>query len=68
MLGRIRELRGGGLNDSDFGTRMRGEGRIADGISQMFKIARRKVGLDREGMDLSTAAFRRVSPGQMELF
>ena len=68
VLARIRELRGGELNDSDFGTRMRGQGRIADGISQMFKIARRKVGLDRYELDLSTEAFRRVSPGQMELF
>ena len=68
VLGRIRELRGGELNDSSFGSRMRGEGKLADQISQMFKIARKRAGMEPVRMELSTRAFRRVSPGQMELF
>lgn len=68
VLGRIRELRGGALNESEFGTRMRGRGQIAEDLSKLFRVACRKFGLNQKRMDLSTAAFRRVSPGQMELF
>jgi hypothetical protein len=32
----VREVRGGKLNVSDFGTRMRGEGTYADQIGQCF--------------------------------
>ena len=68
VLGRIREMRGGKLNDSDFGRRMTGEGRVAESIATMFKVARRKFGLDKAPFELSTKAFRKISPGQMELF
>jgi DNA repair photolyase len=62
VLSRIRSLRGGKLNDSRFGSRMRGEGIWADTIDNMFKLAKRKVGLSGRGPELSTAAFRR--PGE----
>ena len=62
MLGRIRDTRGGKLNDSRFGVRMRGEGEWAETFNQLFKVARRKVGLDRPLPEVSAAAFRR--PGQ----
>ncbi|MGI9243640.1 MAG: PA0069 family radical SAM protein, partial [Verrucomicrobiales bacterium] len=68
VLGRIRELRDGDLNESEFGTRMRGSGRLADELSRMFRVACRKHGLNRKRVELSIDAFRRVSPGQMELF
>jgi DNA repair photolyase len=42
VLGQIRAMRGGKLNDARFGSRMRGEGVFADQMSQMFHIARRK--------------------------
>jgi len=70
VLGRIRDLRGGELNESDFGKRMSGSGQIAEELSQMFRVTCRRLEINREGMSksLSTAAFRRISPGQMELF
>jgi DNA repair photolyase len=68
VLGRIRELRDGGLNGSEFGTRMRGRGPLADELAQMFRVACRRYGLNRERVALSTEAFRRISPGQLELF
>jgi DNA repair photolyase len=70
VLGRIRQMRGGRLNDPRFGTRMRGEGPWAEQLRSMFRIARRKHGLDGERRPLSTAAFRRpdVDGRQMELF
>jgi DNA repair photolyase len=67
VLGRIRAIRGGKLNDARFGSRMRGEGIFADQISQMFHIARRKAGLAEEAPDLSTAAFRRPEGPQLAL-
>jgi len=67
ILGRIRAIRGGRLNDPRFGSRMRGEGIFADQISQMFDVARRKVGLAEHGPVLSTAAFRRPGGAQLAL-
>jgi DNA repair photolyase len=62
VLSRLRELRGGALYDSSFGSRMRGEGVYAEQIATMFRTARRRAGLDRPRPELSTAAFRR--PGE----
>jgi DNA repair photolyase len=67
ILGRIRALRGGKLNDSRFGHRMSGEGIFAEQISRMFHVARRKVGLSADGPELSSAAFRRPEGPQMAL-
>jgi DNA repair photolyase len=66
VLGRIRDIRGGKLNDSRFGTRMRGEGIFAEQIAQMFRVARRRAGLPDDGPELSAAAFRRPEGPQME--
>ena len=64
-----RQVRGGELYDSRYGSRMRGEGAYADHIRQLFETTRRKVGLDRESAPLSAAAFRRPDPGgQLGLF
>jgi DNA repair photolyase len=62
VLGRIRSIRGGRLNDPRFGTRMRGEGPYADHIHQLFRLSARKAGLDGKRRPLSTTAFRR--PGE----
>src|SRR5882757_8162226 len=45
VLGRIRDTRGGELNDSRFGNRMRGEGLWAETFNQLFRVTRTKVGL-----------------------
>lgn len=57
VLARIREVRGGALNDATFGARMRGAGTYAEQLRQLFDLSRRKHGLDRPP-SLSTAAFR----------
>ncbi|MHC1765624.1 MAG: PA0069 family radical SAM protein [Verrucomicrobiia bacterium] len=67
VLGRIRAMRGGRLNDPRFGSRMRGEGVFADQISQLFHVARRKAGFPDEGPGLSTASFRRPGGEQLGL-
>jgi DNA repair photolyase len=62
VLGRMRELRGGKLNDSRFGVRMRGQGYFAGAIRDMFRLACKRLGMRDRGPDLSIAGFRR--PGQ----
>jgi DNA repair photolyase len=68
VLGRIRAMRRGKLNNSQFGLRMRGEGVYAEQIEAMFAVACRKAGLDGNAPQLSTAAFRRSSGRQLSLF
>jgi DNA repair photolyase len=65
VLNRIRALRGGKLNDSNFVTRMRGEGVWAEQLKTMFEVAKRKVGLDGEFPKLSTDRFRKPAGPQL---
>lgn len=68
VMNRIRDVRDGKLNDSTFGSRMRGRGFYAEQIAQIFYVARQKFGLTRS-IRLSSEAFR--VPGQaqqLELF
>ena len=41
---------------------------LADQIARLLEVAKRRAGLDRPRDVLSTKAFRRRMPGQMELF
>lgn len=68
VLGLIRDLRGGKLNDGQFGSRMKGQGPIANNIRAMFDIYARKHGLlATERWSLDSSHFCR--PGdQLDLF
>jgi DNA repair photolyase len=66
ILGRIRAIRGGKLNDPRFGNRMRGEGIFADQTSNMFHVACRRAGLSEDGPELSSSSFRRPDNAQLE--
>ncbi len=60
ILGRIRNLRGNGrLNNSQWRTRMTGEGIFAEQIASLFEVGCRRAGIG-ERPKLSTAAFRRT--------
>lgn len=67
VLSRVREMRGGKLYDARFGVRGRGEGIFADQLRQIFEVTTRRLGLNREEIDLSTAHFRRPGGTQLEL-
>ena len=67
VLNRIRAMRGGKLNDSNFGSRMQGEGIFAEQLSRMFVVSTRKAGLFGKHSDLSTASFRRLERNQLTL-
>jgi DNA repair photolyase len=68
VLGRVRDMRGGQLTSPGFEDRLRGAGVYADEIANLFTIAARRAGLNKERRELSTAAFRRPGvPTQLEL-
>jgi DNA repair photolyase len=66
VLGRIRDLRGNRLNNSQWHTRMTGEGIFAEQIASLFKVGCRRAGIG-ERPRLSTTAFRRTRE-QLRLF
>jgi len=69
VMDRIRELRGGALNDAEFGTRFRGEGEWARQLANLFQVALARSGLaGMRAHGVSTAAFRRPGPRQGGLF
>jgi DNA repair photolyase len=68
--GRIREVRGGKLNDSEFGRRMRGTGELAEQIGSLFHLFAKKHGLDGDLPPYDCTRFRPPRPrsGQLYLF
>ena len=66
VLGRIRHLRGNRLNNSQWHTRMTGEGIFSEQIASLFKVGCRHAGIG-ERPKLSTGAFRRTKE-QLKLF
>lgn len=67
VLSRIREVRGGRLNDSTWGQRMSGQGIFAEQIDALFRASARRHGLDQPRSHLSPAAFRRPGGEQLSL-
>lgn len=68
VLHRVRETRGGALDDRRFGVRMRGTGPYAQAIDDLFAAAARRLGLEggRGGEEPATT-FRRPPRGQLPL-
>ena len=59
VLSLLRQSRGGALYRSEFGTRMRGEGPVADLLARRFKLACARLGLDQRRFDgLDCSRFR----------
>lgn len=67
VLSRIHEIRGGKMNESRFGSRMKGEGILADAVRQVFDVTCRKLRFPGRPV-LSTAAFRRPNETPASLF
>ncbi len=68
ILGRIRDTRAGELSDARFHTRGKGEGEFAGTLQSLFALSVARAGIRNSWPDLSTAEFRRITPGQHELF
>jgi DNA repair photolyase len=67
VLNHIRDVRGGKLNDPNFGSRMRGAGPFADLVKDVFVKAKARAGIPDHFPGLSTEAFRRPT-AQLSLF
>ncbi len=68
VLHQIESVHGGSLNDSRFGTRMKGEGEFATQVAQQFRIARNLYLKDRERPKLNCKLHEDYKDGQMKLF
>lgn len=66
----ILHTRDGKWNDPNFGSRMCGQGAIADQINATFKVFKAKLGYEHESVELDTSQFRPPvgRDGQMRLF
>ncbi|GIX18292.1 MAG: hypothetical protein KatS3mg119_2478 [Rhodothalassiaceae bacterium] len=69
----VRAARGGRDNDPRFGHRMRGEGPHVALIAKRFRLAVRRLGLNRAPVRLDCASFRppaadACGPAQLSLF
>ncbi|HWN30617.1 MAG TPA: PA0069 family radical SAM protein [Burkholderiales bacterium] len=69
VMSRVRAMRGGKEYDSEFGSRMRGEGEFADLLEKRFRIACERLGLNRRDWSLDTKRFKPPQRGgQLALF
>lgn len=68
VLHQIESCHGGSLNDSRYGTRMRGEGKIAEQINNLVKMARRKYFKDKVMPKLNLDLHEQFKEGQLKLF
>lgn len=68
VINKLKSLKKGQLNRSEFGERFRGEGAYAEQIRQLFDIHKRRLGLDANTYSLNKRAFRRPLNDQLTLF
>jgi DNA repair photolyase len=67
IVNKIREMRDGKLNESEFGVRFSGKGELAETIHSLFEISCRKYGLNQESVKLRADLFR-IPSNQLEIF
>ena len=70
VLERIRSMRGGKLNQYEFGKRFKGEGIWADSIRMLFEMSLSNNGLKSTMQAINVDYFRKPNapPEQLELF
>ncbi len=68
VLHRIAACHGGKLSDSRYGTRMKGEGNVAESIGSLFKISYRKYYGTPKKFEYNLTVFRQPPKGQLKLF
>ena len=70
VMSLVRQMRGGKDYDAEWGSRLRGQGPLADLMAQRFQAAKRRYGLDRPLPKMDLSRFRIPSKGgsQGELF
>ncbi len=68
VLSLIRQMRGGKLYDAKWGQRITGEGAYAELLAKRFRLAKKRIGLDRDKWEYDLSLFRPPEPdGQLGL-
>ncbi|MEP0985187.1 PA0069 family radical SAM protein [Ekhidna sp.] len=62
----IQDLHGGNVNDTEFGRRIKGDGKISEAIKNLFEVSKRKYFKNKSFEPLETSHFRRK--GNYSLF
>jgi DNA repair photolyase len=68
VLNQIKSCHGGSLNDSRYGTRMRGEGKIAEQINNLVKLAKHNYFKQNKKIALNCEIHDPYKNGQLKLF
>ena len=68
VINRIKDIRGGKLNENEFGKRFRGDGEFADAIRNLFQLSCRKYNLNHLKVELTTEHFKRPTDSQLDMF
>lgn len=68
VLNRIADCHGGKINDSRWGNRMKGDGKVAESIHQLFKISVNRYMKGRTIPELTTSHFAPLAGKQTRLF
>lgn len=68
VLNQIAACHGGSLNESRFGVRMRGEGKIAEQINNLVKLAKQKYFSHKVMAHLNCELYESFKTGQLKLF
>lgn len=68
ILHQIESCHNGNLNDSRYGTRMRGEGKIAEQINNLIRLAKQKYFKGKGMPKLNTQLHKVFKDGQLKLF
>ena len=68
ILNQIKDCHGGTLNDSRFGTRMRGEGKFVEQVAMQFKLAKKLYLKNKNLPKLDYTLFDKKQTNQMKLF
>lgn len=68
ILHQVADCHNGKLNDSRFGVRMRGDGKISESIASLFAMSKKKYLKDRYMEPFDYSLFKRPEKGQLSLF
>lgn len=68
VINSIKSIRGGKLNETEFGKRFTGEGELSETIKNLFNLSCRKYKLNTTRIKITNELFRRNYAGQLELF
>lgn len=68
VINKIKSVKDGHLNRSEFGKRFKGEGTYAEQIKDVMKIHAKRLGLNKTFQKINRSSFKRPQYGQLNIF